>query len=471
MKKLILFDLDGTLLDTLEDLAEAVNYALSLRGLPVLTVDRYRKMVGHGVKNLVQQALEAAVAETGMAGKNYFSQGFAKNQFIPADSDADGAGVAEENYFLQGFAKNQFSSAMNEQAIDDALADFRAYYQEHIDVHTRPYAGIPELLSDLQEAGVQLAVTSNKFQEGTEYLIRRFFPDIQFVAILGNRPGYPLKPSPEIVQEVLRRVADGRMAEENYFSEGFPKNQFSPANASLSLDDVLLVGDSPTDMRTAFNGRIEGLAVTWGYRSAEELSAAFPEGISVRLVESVPALRIELLGFYVSEPFTTPPSTFETPLQRLIYETFVSAGIPFTRVDTDPGITMEDCAHISARIGVQIVKTIFLCNRQQTEFYLYVTSHDKPFVTRDFCSALGIPRVSFASSELLWELTGVRVGATTILSAVWPAAAGVHLVMDAAIASSEWFACTDGTPTCFVTLQTRDLLDKYLSSKEVIIIA
>ncbi len=185
----------------------------------------------------------------------------------------------------------------------------------------------------------------------------------------------------------------------------------------------------------------------------------------------MPALRIELLGFYVSEPFTTPPSTFETPLQRLIYETFVSAGIPFTRVDTDPGITMEDCAHISARIGVQIVKTIFLCNRQQTEFYLYVTSHDKPFVTRDFCSALGIPRVSFASSELLWELTGVRVGATTILSAVWPAAAGVHLVMDAAIASSEWFACTDGTPTCFVTLQTRDLLDKYLSGKEVIIIA
>ena len=72
MKKLILFDLDGTLLDTLEDLAEAVNYALSLRGLPVLTVDRYRKMVGHGVKNLVQQALEAAVAETGMAGKNWF---------------------------------------------------------------------------------------------------------------------------------------------------------------------------------------------------------------------------------------------------------------------------------------------------------------------------------------------------------------------------------------------------------------
>ncbi len=172
--------------------------------------------------------------------------------------------------------------------------------------------------------------------------------------------------------------------------------------------------------------------------------------------------------FYVSEPLSTPPSSFETPLQQLVYETFASAGIPFLRVDTDSGITMEDCANISARIGVQIVKTIFLCNRQQTEFYLYVTSHDKPFVTRDFCSALGIPRVSFASAEKLWEFTGVRVGATTILSAVWPAAAGVHLVMDASIAAAEWFACTDGTPTCFVKLGTRDLLEKYLGGKEVI---
>ena len=98
--------------------------------------------------------------------------------------------------------------------------------------------------------------------------------------------------------------------------------------------------------------------------------------------------------FFVGEPVSTPPASFESPLQRFVYETFASAEIPFSRVDTDPGITMEDCQLISARIGVQIVKTIFLCNRQQTEFYLYVTSHDKPFVTRDFCSALGIPRVT-----------------------------------------------------------------------------
>lgn len=174
--------------------------------------------------------------------------------------------------------------------------------------------------------------------------------------------------------------------------------------------------------------------------------------------------------FYVSDPLSTPPKQFATELQQLVYETFAKKDIPFVRVDTDPGITMEDCQHIDAKIGVHIVKTIFLCNRQQTEFYLYVTSDDKPFVTRDFCGALGIPRVSFASAEKLWECTGVAVGATTILSAILPSAVNVHLVMDAAIAQAEWFACTDGTATCFVKIRTQDLLNKYLEEKELSLI-
>ena len=164
---------------------------------------------------------------------------------------------------------------------------------------------------------------------------------------------------------------------------------------------------------------------------------------------------------------TTPPPVFSTELQRLVYETFARLEIPFERVDTDPGITMEDCQHIDAKIGVRIVKTLFLCNRQQTEFYLYVTTDDKPFVTRDFCGALGIPRVSFASAEWLWSLTGVEVGATTMLSAILPQTSQVHLVMDRTVAESEWYACTDGTPTCFVKLHTRDLLEKYLAGRSL----
>ena len=166
--------------------------------------------------------------------------------------------------------------------------------------------------------------------------------------------------------------------------------------------------------------------------------------------------------FKVSEILTTPPPVFDTPLQEAVYHTFARLGIPFWRVDTDPGLTMEDCRHIDARIGVHIVKTLFLCNRQQTEFYLYVTTDDKPFVTREFCGALGIPRVSFASAEHLAALTGVSVGATTLLSAILPESAPVHLVMDRSVAEEEWFACTDGTATCFVKIRTKDLLEKYL---------
>ena len=215
MKKLILWDLDGTLIDTLEDLGAAVNEALSLRGLPLHTMAEYRRMVGHGVRNLVQQALP----------------------------------VEYQN---------------NDEFIDAALADFKAYYSAHIDVHTRPYAGMPVLLTELQAQGAKMAVASNKFQEGTEHLIREFFPDIAFVSILGNRPGFPLKPSPEIVEEVL-------------------------AKAGVSAQDAILVGDSPTDMRTAANGGIDALAVSWGYRTVEELAGA-------RIVDSVDALRRALMA-------------------------------------------------------------------------------------------------------------------------------------------------------------------------------
>ena len=174
--------------------------------------------------------------------------------------------------------------------------------------------------------------------------------------------------------------------------------------------------------------------------------------------------------FKVSDILTTPPPSYATELQQKVYETLTELDIPFERVDTDPGLTMEDCQHIDAKIGVRIVKTIFLCNCQQTEFYLYVTTDDKPFVTRDFCSALGIPRVSFASAEKLWELTGVEVGATTLLSAILPQAAGVHLVMDRGVAESPFYACTDGTATCFLKLRTSDLLERFLAGKKVVLI-
>ena len=217
---MILWDLDGTLIDTLDDLGEAVSHTLRLRGLPTHGREDYRRMVGHGVRNLVKRALEASGVQ------------------IEDTPDGDA--------FL-----------------DEALADFKAYYSAHIDVYSKPYPGIPELLAELDAAGVKLAVVSNKFQEGTDHLIREFFPKIRFAAILGNRPGFPLKPDPAIVEEAL-------------------------ALAGVSRSDALLIGDSPTDMHTAENGGIDSLAVSWGYRTREDL-AAYP------IVNSVVDLRKTIL--------------------------------------------------------------------------------------------------------------------------------------------------------------------------------
>lgn len=166
--------------------------------------------------------------------------------------------------------------------------------------------------------------------------------------------------------------------------------------------------------------------------------------------------------FHVSDPLTTPPPAFATPLQQKVYETFATLGIPFERVDTDPGLTMEDCAHIDAKIGVRIVKTVFLCNRQQTAFYLYVTPGDKPFVTRDFGAALGISRVSFAPESALQERLGTVLGATTVFSCLTAAPDAFRLVMDRSVAESEWYGCTDGTTTCYMKVRTADLMERLL---------
>lgn len=208
--RLVIFDLDGTLLNTIADLGEAVNHALSKHNLPLHTQEEYTMKVGHGVRNLVTVSL-------------------------PED--------------LQG----------DETMIDACLADFKAWYTSHIDVYTRPYAGMQQLLCELHSRGVKLAVASNKFQSGTEYLVNRFFGKVPFVAILGNREGYPLKPEPEIVEECLHK-------------------------AGVSRSEAILVGDSLTDMKTAENGGIPGIAVSWGYRDLHGTPG-------VRIAESVAELK------------------------------------------------------------------------------------------------------------------------------------------------------------------------------------
>ena len=166
--------------------------------------------------------------------------------------------------------------------------------------------------------------------------------------------------------------------------------------------------------------------------------------------------------FYVSEVKTKAPENFQSELQQRIYETFADLDIHFERVDNDPAITMEDCALINERLDMKTVKTLFLCNRQQTNFYLFVTLDGKPFVTKDFSAALGISRVSFATEELLFSMLGTKIGATTVLSSIMDTENKVRIVFDKEVLENEWYGCTDGTTTSYMKLKTSDVLEKYI---------
>lgn len=152
--RLAVFDLDGTLLDTIGDLAEACNYMLGLRGLGSHTCEEYRKMVGNGILRLVERALPE---------------------------------------HLRTF-----------EYVVEARRDFVAYYIDHIDHHTHPYEGIREVLHSLQNDGWVLAVASNKFDAGTKKLIANIFPEVVFKAIYGNREGFPLKPDAALLELIMK---------------------------------------------------------------------------------------------------------------------------------------------------------------------------------------------------------------------------------------------------------------------------
>lgn len=163
----------------------------------------------------------------------------------------------------------------------------------------------------------------------------------------------------------------------------------------------------------------------------------------------------------ISDLLTTPPEHFETPLQEKVYAFLEAQSILFKRVENDPARTMEECKLISEKLGCTIAKTLFLTNRQQTKFYLYLTPDDKPFVTKDFSKSLGISRVSFASEELLKEKMGVEPGAATIFCLLLDSAKDVQLVIDKEIAKNEYLGCTDGTYTCYLKIKTEEVLEYF----------
>lgn len=153
MKKLVIFDLDGTLLNSITDLGIAANYALEKNGYKIHPIETYVNFVGNGVRKLIERAMPE-----------------------------------EER---------------SKVIVDSLLVDFKRYYSVHKTDNTKLYEGISGLVTDLNEMGVKMAIASNKYQEATEGIINHFFPDIAFAAIEGQKPDFPTKPDPSVIFSIL----------------------------------------------------------------------------------------------------------------------------------------------------------------------------------------------------------------------------------------------------------------------------
>ena len=156
MKKLVIFDLDGTLLDTIADLAESANHALKQLGYPTRDVETIRTFVGNGVNKLLFRALP--------------------------------------------------DEEKNEENMMRMRTHFVPYYDAHNADLSAPYPGIVALLEELQAKGLRMAVASNKYQEATVKLVKHYFPMIDFVEVLGQREGINVKPDPTIVFDILQKA-------------------------------------------------------------------------------------------------------------------------------------------------------------------------------------------------------------------------------------------------------------------------
>ncbi len=168
------------------------------------------------------------------------------------------------------------------------------------------------------------------------------------------------------------------------------------------------------------------------------------------------------MRFFTSEMKCERPEQFASDLQQLTYDTLGRLEVPFNRIDCDPAITMEDCQNIDRALQMHTVKTLLLCNRQQTRHYLLVMPGDKPFVTRDFGAAMECSRVSFAPAQTLLDRLHCQVGASTVFGLLLPGTDDIELVLDTDIYQNEYYGGTDGTTTCYMRLSMDDFRHRIL---------
>jgi len=157
-----------------------------------------------------------------------------------------------------------------------------------------------------------------------------------------------------------------------------------------------------------------------------------------------------------------PPASFSSHLQEGVYALLDSLNVNFERVDTEKAVKMEDCAAIDAKLGLSIVKTLFLCNAQRTQFCLFVTRGNKSFHSKASSKALGMSRLSFAPREEYETRLKVEIGAATIFTKMLDPADKIRLAIDGDVLMDEFFGCSDGTTTSYLKLRTEIVMRKIL---------
>ena len=194
MKRLAIFDFDGTLFDSVHDVIICFNKALSMNGFPTLTCEEYIERLGGNIDEIVSLILK---------DKN-----------------------SKEN-------------------IELIKKDYQKLYDESNKDNTLPFPNSLEVLKELQERNILLAINSNRTTDSIKYFVSNFFKEIDFVSIEGHDPDFPSKPDPYGVNNIIKK-------------------------AGVSLDEVVYIGDSKTDIKTAKNAKIDCILVSWGYGSEKE---------------------------------------------------------------------------------------------------------------------------------------------------------------------------------------------------------
>lgn len=167
---------------------------------------------------------------------------------------------------------------------------------------------------------------------------------------------------------------------------------------------------------------------------------------------------------WISEIFCGAPSEERGDLETSVYRELDRLSIPFERVDNDAVHTMEECVAIDQALGAEIRKTIVLCNRKKTSFYLVVLPASKSVDTKEIGRLIGVSGLSFAPADKLQEILGAQPGSATVMGIIHDQEAYVQVIIDREVADEEYFACNPGVNTSHIKLKTSDLIQKYLAS-------